>query len=58
MLSEFMTQTAGGQTAIVVAVMLCAIAAFAAAMVWVYRDERCKTFEQAARLPLEEELHE
>ncbi len=58
MLSEFVTQTAGGQAGIVVVVMLFAIAAFTAAMVWVYRDERRKTFTDAAHLPLEEDSHE
>lgn len=58
MLREFVTQTAGGQAGLAVAVMLLAVVFFTAMTVWTYRADRRKHFEDAANLPLEEGSHE
>lgn len=58
MLRDFVTQSANDTTAFAILVMLAALAAFVSAVYWVLRKEQQGTYEQAARLPLDEAKHD
>lgn len=58
MLREFVTQSASDTTGFAILVMLMAVAAFAAAVYWALRKDQQMTYEEAARLPLDEANHD
>lgn len=58
MLRDFVTQGASDTTAFAIIVMMTALAAFVSAVYWVLRKDQRMTYDEAARLPLDEANHD